>query len=324
MPATVTHAYFAEDVYDILPLSIKESVDLPRMKMFGQSTDPLMFYNLFNIKRGKSIRELQHLFHTSQTGEYFFNLINFIKDNNYINDKDTCSFLCGFICHYALDFTLHPFIVYKTGYFKKKNKNTYKYNNVHAFMETFIDNDMIKRRENINPYNFNIAKYVFDIRPFSSELNKVINYSFNKTYQVKNMDKIYYAALKDMKFAISLFRQDKNGVKKFCYKFVDTFMPKGVFRFEAISYHYSLDDKHNFLNCEHKIWRNPCNYQLTSHESFIDLYLKAIKVAKLLIDGTFDYIKDAKTIKLEDYFDNRSYLTGLNCDKKRELKYFEF
>ena len=47
MPATVTHAYFSNDVYDILPNQIKERISLSRIKMFGQGTDPFMFYHLF-------------------------------------------------------------------------------------------------------------------------------------------------------------------------------------------------------------------------------------------------------------------------------------
>ena len=53
MPATVTHAYFSNDVYDILPNQIKESISLSRIKMFGQGTDPFMFYHLFSVKPGE-------------------------------------------------------------------------------------------------------------------------------------------------------------------------------------------------------------------------------------------------------------------------------
>ena len=45
MPATITHAYFAKDVFDILPNNIKNTIDCSRIKMFGQSMDSLMFYN---------------------------------------------------------------------------------------------------------------------------------------------------------------------------------------------------------------------------------------------------------------------------------------
>lgn len=49
MPATIVHAYFGNDVYDILPKMLKNKVNLSRIKTFGQSTDSLMFYNLFSV-----------------------------------------------------------------------------------------------------------------------------------------------------------------------------------------------------------------------------------------------------------------------------------
>ena len=323
MPATAVHAYFAQDLNDILPKEIKNKLDVDRLKTFGQSTDSLMFYNLFSILPGKKIRDFQKYFHTNKTQEFFINLINYIKENDYTEDIDVNSFLVGTICHYVLDSTVHPYIYYKTGYFNKNDKSTYKYNNVHTFMETFLDNDMIKRRESINPYKFNISKFSFYTSKFSNELNDTIKYTFKETFDVDNMDKIYYKSLKQMRNSIFIFRQDRYGIKKFFYKLADTFTSKRVFRFEAISYHYPLNDRHNFLNENHKLWRNPCDYSLTSEESFLDLYLKALKLAKVMICASFDYI-NGKDIELEKVFINKSYITGLDCELDKELKYFEF
>ena len=323
MPATVVHAYFAQDLNDILPKEIKNKLDVDRLKTFGQSIDSLMFYNLFSILPGKKIRDFQKYFHTNKTQEFFINLINYIKENDYTEDIDVNSFLVGAICHYVLDSTVHPYIYYKTGYFNKNDKSTYKYNNVHTFMETFLDNDMIKRRESINPYKFNISKFSFDTSKFSNELNDTIKYTFKETFDVDNMDKIYYKSLKQMRNSIFIFRQDIYGIKKFFYKLADTFTSKRVFRFEAISYHYPLNDRHNFLNENHKLWRNPCDYSLTSEESFLDLYLRALKLTKVMICASFDYI-NGKDIELEKIFINKSYITGLDCELDKELKYFEF
>ena len=323
MPATVVHAYFAQDLNDILPKEIKNKLDVNRLKTFGQSIDSLMFYNLFSILPGKKIRDFQKYFHTNKTQDFFVNLINYIKENDYTEDIDVNSFLVGTICHYVLDSTVHPYIYYKAGYFNKNDKSTYKYNNVHTFMETFLDNDMIKRRESINPYKFNISKFSFDTSKFSNELKDTIKYTFKETFDVDNMDKIYYKSLKQMRNSIFIFRQDRYGIKKFFYKLADTFTSKRVFRFEAISYHYPLNDRHNFLNENHKLWRNPCDYSLTSEESFLDLYLRALKLAKVMICASFDYI-NGKDIELEKVFINKSYITGLDCDLDKELKYFEF
>ena len=323
MPATIVHSYFAKDVYDILPKNIKESISPNRLKMFGQSADSLMFYNLFSLLPGKKIRNFSRTFHRNKSQEFFINLINYIKDKNLGTDSDVCSFLVGFICHYELDSTIHPYVFYKTGVFDKKDRRTYKYNNIHEFMEIFLDNDMVRRRENINPYKFKLGKFCFDTKKFSASLNDTIDYSFEKTFGINSMSKVYYKSLKQMKASLVIFRRDPYGIKKFFYKLVDTFTSRKTFRFEAISYHYPLVDRHNFLNEEHRLWRNPCVYKLTSKESFLDLYLKALKSSKVLVCASFDYI-NGKDIDLEKIFTNKSYVTGLNCDDKKELKYFEF
>lgn len=323
MPATIAHAYFSKDVFDILPTNIKNKIDCSRIKMFGQSMDSLMFYNLFSILPGKKIRDFSSMFHKEKSQEYFINLVKSIKSFDLENDMDVCSYLAGMICHYVLDSTIHPYIIYKTGVFDKKKKSTFKYNHIHEFMEIFIDNDMVLRREKSNPYKFRIDKFCFNTRKFSSGLNTVIKTSFKDTFNIDKMDKVYFKSLKQMKSALYFFRRDPSGFKLFFYKILDSITTRKVFRFEAISYHHSLKDKHNYLNSNHEIWRNPAVYNMTSNESFVDLYLKAIKLAKVIICASFDYL-NGKDIELEKIFDNTSYITGLNCDENKELKYFEF
>ena len=48
MPATITHAYFANDLYDVLPIGLKKLLmdDKQQLRTFAHSTDPLIFYNL--------------------------------------------------------------------------------------------------------------------------------------------------------------------------------------------------------------------------------------------------------------------------------------
>ncbi len=322
MPATAVHAYFAKDVYDILPASISDQFDLTRLKMFSQGVDSILFYNLLSIMPGKDIRSFQNYFHTHKTQDFFIKLLQYIKDND-IHDRDTYAFLVGFISHFCLDSNVHPYVYYKTGKMKKGVPSTYKYNNVHEFMEVFLDNDMIRRREKVNPYTFDFISFCFDTSPFSDDLKGAIRYSFYNTFKIRDMDNIYYKSLKQMKTALTLLRKDPYGIKKAIYKTIDSITPRSCFRFEAISYHYPLDDKHNYLNLNHSLWRNPTTYDMTSTESFLDLYLKSLKQAKVLICAGFDYL-DGKEIDLEQVFPNTSYCTGIDCDIKKELKYFEY
>lgn len=323
MPASVSHSYFANDVYDILSDDIKQRLLLPSTKMFAQSTDALLFYRLFSLRPGKQIRSLQKTFHKSKTQEFFLSVISYMKEHQLQEDKDTCSFLVGFITHYVLDMIVHPFVFYKTGCFKKNVPSSYKYNGLHTFMETYIDNYLIKKRENINPYTFSVSKFCFDIKKFSLPLTQTIDQAFSSVYQVPNMGGIYYQSLKDMKFSIRAFREDRYGIKRAIYKILDTFMPKNVLRFESISYHYPMNDHHDFLNFKHELWRNPTTYSITSRDSFYDLYIKALKTAKKIIEDTFSYL-NGNDIDLTKVFTNCSYITGLDCNLKKELKYFLF
>lgn len=322
MAITVTHSFFAKDVYDVLPSTVSKKLDVNRLKMFAQGTDGFDFYRHFLFFSNKKMRNFYKYFHTHKTKEYFLNLLEYIKKNK-INDKDVYSYLVGFITHFALETTLNPYIIYKTGIFNKNKYTTYKYNNSYMFMEHFLDNDMIKRRTKQNPYRFPIRKYCFDLYPFSNNLKDTINYSFKKTYNQENMSRKYYKSLRKMRRRISLFRKDRFGIKKFIYTLIDTFTPKRVFRFEALSYHYPLEDKHNYLNSNHSLWRNPTTYDMTSKDSFVDLYLKSLKLAKKLTTSSFDYLA-GKDISLDKVYKNLNYFTGINCKSKKELKYFEF
>ena len=148
MPATITHAYFAEDVYKRLNTYNKNLIDenLIQYKMFSQSTDSLMFYNIENLKKGKEIREFQYTFHTTKTQDFFCCLAKKIKNKKLFNNKSVMCYLYGMICHYVLDSNIHPFIYYKTGYFNKHDKSSYKYNNQHSYMETFLDLYLMKEK----------------------------------------------------------------------------------------------------------------------------------------------------------------------------------
>lgn len=322
MPATITHAYFMKDLYEVLPDNITSKIDLNRSKMFAQSTDSIMFYNLLSIKPSHNLRKFQYYFHTHKTNDFFIHLLDYVKEHN-IDDKDTYSFIVGFITHFVLDSNIHPYIIYKTGFFDKKKKETYKYNGIHHFMETFLDNDLIKRRENTDPYKFNISKFCFDTKKFSNDLNNTIDYTFYTTFNIKNMSYKYYRSLKQMKTYLRLFRMDRFGIKKFFYKIIDTFTPRSMFRFEAVSYHLPLEDKHNYLNNNHTMWKNPVDDNITSTESFVDLYLRSLEEARNISIKIFEYL-NGKDIDLKSLFLNKSYTSGLDCDIEKELKYFEF
>lgn len=324
MPATAAHAFFAEDVYKNLQPKTKKIIqrDKKSLLMFAQSTDSMMFYNLLSIKKGKKLRELSHIFHTQKVNLYFSNLINIMKKNQYYQDPQTLTFLYGLICHYCLDTIAHPFIFYKTGRYEKNEKETIKYNSLHNYMETFIDNTLIKMR-GFQHKTFSFRELCFDFKNFSKELKNTLDDSFEDTYHIKNMGKIYYQSLKQMCFILQVFRIDRYGIKKFFYKLIDHITPKTVMRLESISY-YKVLDQYDYLNKKKKRWYYPSDKNIASQKNFFELYDEGVKKAIDIIEQVNDYFYNNKSIDINNLFQNKSYLTGLDCDKKLKFRFFEF
>lgn len=326
MPATVTHAYFGIDVYNNLPIGLKELLmdEKKDIRMFAQGMDPFFFYHKISLKNGKKQQDFALYFHTNKTREFFINLVNYIKYNDYYQVPDVMAYLYGFISHYVLDSTIHPYVFYKTGEFIKGDKESYKYKGLHHNMEVFIDNYLINNREKGKVYSFQFYDFCFDFTPFSKELEEVIDYAFKETFGITEMSKFYKQALKDMHFALKYFRYDKTGIKKCIYTVCEKITPKTMFPFSTISYHVSLTDKRNYLNNDHTKWNHPCLKREKHEESVDELYNKALDEALSIIKKVNYYIKDTKKIDLNKVFKNLSYKTGKDCDKDYKLKYFEF
>lgn len=327
MPSSMTHTYFTIDVYNSLPKKYTKYIsNLEYLKLFAQGSDPLMFYNYLIGKKATYYKNVQYILHTSKTQDYFINLINYINDNNLSKNEQVLSYLYGNICHYFLDLKTHPFIIYKTGIFQKNNKNTYKYNARHQEMEYIIDMYFIKIKENISPQKFPIHNKIFKYNKLNKELLTTIDYTIEKTYNLKNITTPYIKSIKNMKIFFRLFNYDKYGIKKNIYSTIDNITKDSTIKLKELSYSNNYQEKLDYLNLEKKQWNNPTNKKETYNYSFIDLYNQAIDLSKVAIIEVSNMLLNKKinNTKLKNIFNNLSYTTGKDCNKNLESKYFEY
>ncbi len=325
MPCSVTHTYFAKDVYDRLDKNIQKKINFKMLKTFAQGPDVLFFYNITNLKKGKEIREFGKYVQKNKTQDFFINLIKYITDNKLHNNKEVMSFLYGFIMHYSLDKTIHPFIFYKTGIFHKNKKETYKYNGLHLDMETYIDCYMIYNNEKSIPKKFKLHNFFYNVDEFSNDVINTIDYVFNTTFEKDNIGAIYYKSIKHMKTFTRLFRYDPLGTKKVFYKYIDFISLKRFLKKEPLSYCVHHKRKIHYLNLEKKKWNHPKDENEIYNYSFIELYSIALKDAIKIINSVNSVIYKKRSISdLKTIFPNLSYTAGKECTTKLKSKYFEF
>ena len=237
MAGTITHSYFALDMYDKLSIKSKELLieNKDELKVYSQSNDVLF------INSNKKIRKFASYFHEDKTYIFFETLINYIKYNDYMYNPSVMAYLYGMLSHYVLDSSIHPYVYYKCGKVKKDIKETYKYDGLHAKLENYFDNYLVAIKDKINPIKYKSYK-LFDLKKLDKDLKEVIDFTYKEVFGIENFSKIYLKAVKQNKRYYHLFKYDPYKIKIKVYKLIDIITPKKISRIENLS-HASKNDK---------------------------------------------------------------------------------
>lgn len=325
MPSLITHHIFSKDVLKQLSKNELEKFnnELTIYHTFAQSHDYLFYYT-FNPIHAKRIKALGHYAHRHKTQEYLLNIIKEIKDNNLENNQQIIAYLYGSITHYVLDTICHPFIFYKTGVYRKKEKDTKKYHGEHNRIEKDLDAIYYEKYTNKKYNTCNVSKEIIKKPIFSNDLINTLNNVYKKTYNKDNIGEYYYKGVKHAKIAYNLFINDRTGIKKFIYKLLDTITFKHFGYIAA----YSTYIKHpnlNYLNTERKEWNHPSNPDIKYNYSFEDLYNQSIEKTTTIIREINKVLYEDKPIKeIIKYIPNLDYATGMIIKDKKEMRYFEY
>lgn len=301
MPSSVTHAYIAQDVYKILDKKIKTKFNnyIEDYKTYSQGPDIFYFYNIVLpiTKKSREIMKLGSFIHKNKIEKLLISLTNQIKETKNVNQF---LFLCGLITHYITDSTIHPLINYKASLIKNfvlSEKDS------HFLLETYLDNYMIKEKENINYKKFKIHEFCFNLKENKDIIN-LLNYSFKKVYNKDNIGNYYFLALKDMKTFFKVFRYDPTGYKRKIYNILNIFTNKLFRDIRYLSYNFSLDKDIFYLNLNHDNWHSIYNKDIKGQESFLDLYDLVLEKTKDVITILYEYIYEDKNINLNKLYND--------------------
>lgn len=300
------------DVYRKLNPNIQKTLQpyLEYLKTFGEGPDILYFYRYGRSGKAKRIRELASTTHKYNTRSFFIHLITYIKTHHLEKNGEVLAFLYGYITHYVMDSTMHPFVNSFASHIKDKQMRKES----HTEIERFLDGYMIENRLGIKTKDYKAYKDCFNIKKMSKELIDTINYTYEKTYHKKNIGSIYLGGIKELKFYFWFFRYDPYGIKKTFYRILDLITPKTFLKTKHFSYFITIDKQSNYLNHEKKKWKHPKDKTLVYHSSFEDLYQEALKKAVDMIEEVNLVLENKKDLDyLNQIFLNISYSTGLTC-----------
>lgn len=318
MPSSTTHSYFARDVLNKIKPNIKEKINKEINTYITFSNGPDNFFTY------KKTRSFGHTMHRQKTGDYFKNVIEYIKQNNLQDNSYALGYLYGLITHYCLDSTIHPLVYYQTGRYIKGNKKRKKYRGKHALMELVIDEYMIKARYKGKINKFKIHDFSTPKITIDETITQLIQTCTKNTYDKNITKEEIYKSIRNQRLTNKYIRYDRFGIKKIIYNILSCITLNKIPELKIASYKFNYKKYLYYLNLDKNEWFHPVDKKEKYNYSYIELYLKALKNATELINKIDDVLNNKEDI--DNIFDelNKSYLTGKSIDDTRKIKYFSY
>lgn len=296
MPAYLTHAIMGNTIYNNAKNDdrlFKINIPLPALKASTLSPDL--------AKLSKS----DFNSHNKDTDLYFFNMIEYIKENKLYNDLDAMSLLYGNISHYFLDVYTHPLIYYISENCVSLNKL-----NSHILTEGYISSYMSEKEQHTDYMNLK-SNYIGSLNFANPNLKNLIRETYYKTYNDLTILKSYKTTFELIKLIEKLTKENRFTSKE---KLIKLSKFKEYLEINNLS-------KEDLTNEQKEYWINPVTNE-KYNESFIELYNKALTKTYEAIYHVNKYLYDTESkYNLYKIFTNLSYDTGVSCSLGKNLIY---
>ena len=285
MPAIITHDFFGRDVYDLLFQTIGGSRDEADAFLLGnQGPDPL-FYTVASL-RMTTYHKLGNVMHSQKPAE----LLAALKESLGVLEEDEKAigraYALGFLCHYALDSTMHP-LVYCNEYALcdagEPGLTRDDGSEVHGGSESEVDERVLFTKRGDTVATFNPSREILHASSFVLRaISKMYAYVALNVYGEIVPKDLFEVAVKDFRLVQGLF-YSPTGTKRAVIGNIERLVRPHSF-YQSMSHRAMESTTSVFDNHERAAWTNPFTGDVRT-TSFWDLYEQAQTKAKGLISA---------------------------------------
>ena len=277
-----------------------------------QGPDPFYLYHRMPWQSKKDFDAVLHygdVLHKEHINENFRMMLEESKETMHHLD---IAYVTGFLSHWALDHTAHPYIFYETD---SVNGNI---GNAHQLFETRIDKGVLMIN-NLNVTQFQTYKLLQHPDETAARVWNLLRPIFRK---LDNLDLTYRQvseSISDFHNVQKLFYDPTGKKQKWVRLLEDACHQHGMATGMMVpqEYDYEMDA----MNFQKRAWIHPCDDTLRSAESFEELLEKGINTTVRLMKLYEGYLNG--TVEVEEILDvigNRTFDTGMQPGA--EMKYF--
>lgn len=302
MPAAYIHENIAQNALEginSIPSFIKDENNA--FELGAQGPDILFFYNILKFWDNDYI--------PNRLGEYMHkHKVNDFIRTAFISAKRSggaaLAWIAGFVVHYAVDSTIHPFV-----YARTSNNDGSENILEHLMLEAQFDTWCYRSQGYKGiPRQAQCTKAITKVQ--KTNIAQLLSYACSEVYPEKMLSfEQAFESIGDMNRVISLLYSPFK-IKHSIYSIIETLIRKPL----IITSHEVAQKlpKYDFLNLNKDMWINPWEPLLRYHYSLPELFDISVRKSTKYIQTTISYINEE--LSIDDallVFGNNSYISGL-------------
>jgi len=219
------------------------------------------------------------------------------------------AYTAGFIAHYALDVSAHPYV-----YAMTHNNNAPKIKNSasHRRFETAIDVAMLNLLSGQKPADYNQWELLAAEAAHMCAASSAASHVLRSVYGRNIPSKIVHRAMRHMMHLTRLLQSRKGRRKKWMELAENLTIREPLF---SCMVHPQDIDEFDYLNTQKKPWHSPWEADAQAHnDSFAERYHAAIEEGAKMIRHMYSYVYEGAALEaLATELGNRSLKTGMEC-----------
>ncbi len=307
MPAVLTHDFFGREFLNNHPGCIANSEDARNAFLLGnQGPDPL-FYLIF-LPGTEKWRNLGDLMHDQQPTKLIASMAEAVE---WINSETTTSIMrlhsasdiakayaLGFVCHYTLDSTAHPFVyAFENAVVQAGIEGIGEADGgyVHCEIERMCDECVLYRKTQKTILEYKPYKNVLHGNDFMlAVIGNMYSRVCSRVYELSVPADLFPKAVHGFRLTQRALYAPGEGKR-----YVDRMLEKAIgnphSRFESMAHQVHIGDECMLDNHEQIEWANPFTGELSS-DSFYDRFDLAQERAEVNVEkmeGMFSAIRSA-------------------------------
>ncbi|MGI5958452.1 MAG: zinc dependent phospholipase C family protein [Massiliimalia sp.] len=299
MPDFTTHYLFGEQVFEELSPDIQTIIGENRTAFnYGTEGPDFLFFfrSISGALSGNPLVPLGSRLHSQHIGETMDFMKHYIasKQEDAEEYRVLCAYYMGFICHYFLDKTVHPYVYFLQGSLCAHHPERTP-RSMHCRIEAELDSILYQFFKKKPVTTFSVKNH-FTMDAFSKNvISRMYSELFETVFDTSVEVKDLMQSFDDTRNASCLL-YDNSGVLPVMRNILGELFPKTL----DITYMIKPKTvKTDTANIRENLWHHPLNPDQKSRKSVLGLFHDAKDAVVPALEATFDTLNDPGSVPFD-------------------------